>query len=139
MGVIIQGAPPIAADPGFSDFVIFRKMSILGIFQWDLGSGMVCNRLEMVVGFKYTDSQVISSHMGPFCTIFIFFDILVSFSVVWRCFREVPGPVKTALTVLGPCENVLPNWSQLLGTCLDLSELVGTSRKWSELVGTTCN
>ena len=50
--VSIKGAPPIAADPGFLDFLIFRKMSIFGIFRWDLGSGGVCNRLEMAVGFK---------------------------------------------------------------------------------------
>ena len=79
----IEGAPPIAADPGgFLDFRIFRKMWILGIFRWDLGSGGVCNRWEMAVGFKWTDSQLISSHMGPFSTIFMISVILLSFPVV---------------------------------------------------------
>ena len=32
-------------------FWIFRKMSIFGTFRWDLGSGGVCNRLGMAVGF----------------------------------------------------------------------------------------
>ena len=36
----IKGATPIAADPGgFSDLWTFRKMWILVIFRWDLGSG----------------------------------------------------------------------------------------------------
>ena len=70
--VAIKGAPPIAADPGgFPDFGIFRKMLIFGFFRWDLGSGRVCNGLEMVVGFKCTDYQLISSHMGSFSTIFL--------------------------------------------------------------------
>ena len=34
--------------------------------DWDLGSGRVSNRLEMAVSFKWTDSQPISIHMGPF-------------------------------------------------------------------------
>ena len=54
---------------GFPDFPGFRKMSILGIFPWDLGSGKVCNRLEMAVGFKWMDSQPISSPLGPFSKI----------------------------------------------------------------------
>ena len=57
--------------PGFSDFWIFRKMWILGFFRWDLGSGRVCNRLEMAVGFKWTDSQLISSLLSPFSIIFM--------------------------------------------------------------------
>ena len=51
-GMLFEGAPPIAADPGFSDFVILRKMLIFGIFRWVWGSGGVCNGLEMAVGFK---------------------------------------------------------------------------------------
>ena len=66
----------------FSDFLIFRKMLILGIFRWDLGSGRVCNGLEMAVGFKWTDSQLISMNMSPFSTIFIISMILRSFPVV---------------------------------------------------------
>ena len=81
--VVTQGAPPIAADPGgFSDFWIFRKMLILEIFGLDLGSGRVCNRLEMAVGFKWTDSQPISSLLSPFSTSFMILVILESFPVV---------------------------------------------------------
>ena len=57
-------------------------MLIFVIFQWDLGSGKVCNRLEMAVGFKWADSQLISNHMGPFDTIFMILMILLSFRVV---------------------------------------------------------
>ena len=57
----------ILDSPDCSDF---RKLSILGIFRWDLGSGRVCNRLEMAVGFKWTDSQLTPSHMAPFSKIF---------------------------------------------------------------------
>ena len=39
---------------------------IVGIFLLESGSGKVCNGLEMAVSFKWTDSQVISSHIGPF-------------------------------------------------------------------------
>ena len=79
----IKGAPPIAADPGgFPDFWIFLKMSIFGIFRWDLGSGRVCNGLEMAVGFKWMDSQPISSYLSPFPTIFMISVILASNPVV---------------------------------------------------------
>ena len=79
----IKGAPPIAADPsGFPDFGIFRKMSIFRIFRWDLGSGRACNGLEMAVGFKWTDSQPISSLLSSFSTIFMILVILGSFPVV---------------------------------------------------------
>ena len=40
----------------------------------------------------------------------------------------------TALTVLGHCESVLPNWSQLVATYRDLSGLVGTCLALSQLV-----
>ena len=40
----------------------------------------------------------------------------------------------TALTVLGPCESVLPNWSQLVWPCLALSGLVATCLALSQLV-----
>ena len=51
----------------FSDFLIFGEIWIFGIFRWELGSGRVCNGLEMAVGFKWTDSQPISSlpRMSP--------------------------------------------------------------------------
>ena len=55
-------------------------MSMFVIFRWDLGSGGVCNRLEMAVGFKWTDSQPIMSHVSPFQSIFMISVILVSFS-----------------------------------------------------------
>ena len=83
---MIKGAPPIAADPGgfpdFRIFSIFRKMLIFEIFRWDLGSGRVCNRWEMAGGFKWTDSQLISSHMSPFPSISMISVILASFPVV---------------------------------------------------------
>ena len=55
-------------------------MLIFGIFRWDLESGRVCNGLEMAVGFKWTDSQPISSHVGSF--LIYFFDL---------CDFRVPG------------------------------------------------
>ena len=66
----------------FPDFSDFRKLPILGIFRRNLGSGMVCNRLEMAVGFKWTDSQPISTNMSPFSTILMISVILLSFSMV---------------------------------------------------------
>ena len=33
----------------------FGKCLFFWIFRWDLGSGRVCNALEMAVGFKWTD------------------------------------------------------------------------------------
>ena len=137
------------------------------IFRWNLGSGRVCNGLEMAVGFKWTDSQPISTHLRPFSTIFMISVILVSIPMVGRCFRKVPGPSETALKVPGPCETVLcwsdaasgrshdplavswgvpgpsqgvlPNWSELLWTSRNLLELVGTCRNLSSLVGTCRN
>ena len=52
------------------------------ILRWDLGFGRVCNRWGMAVGFKWTDSQPISSHLGPFSTIFMISVILASIPVV---------------------------------------------------------
>ena len=79
----IKRAPPIAADPrrnpGFSDFLIFRKMWISGIFRWDLESGRVCKGLEMAVGFKWTASQLISSLLSLVPSIFMISVILLSF------------------------------------------------------------
>ena len=66
----------------FPDFPDFRKMLILGIFLWDLGSGRVCNGLEMAVGFKWTDSQLISRHLGPFSRISRISMILLLFLAV---------------------------------------------------------
>ena len=63
-------------DAKNNDFPHFREMSIWVIFQWDLGSGRVCNGLEMAVGFKWTDSQPISNDMSPFCMIFMILLIL---------------------------------------------------------------
>ena len=57
-------------------------MSILQFFQWDLGSGRVCNRQEIAVGFKLTDSQLISNLMGPFSTMFKISMILLLFPIV---------------------------------------------------------
>ena len=78
-------APAIAADPGgFPEFLIcfFLNMSIFRISLWDLGSGRACNGLEMAVGFKWTDSQLISTHMGPFSTFSSISIILLSFPMV---------------------------------------------------------
>ena len=71
--------------PGFWDFPIFRKMSICEIFRWDLGFGKVCNRWEMAVGFKWADSQPISTHLNTFSTIFMILVILESIPMVWSC------------------------------------------------------
>ena len=57
-------------------------MLILKKILWELGSGKVCNRLEMAVGFKWTDSQVISSLLSPFWMIFIISVILLVIPVV---------------------------------------------------------
>ena len=47
---------------------------------------------------------------------------------------DVPGLLERVLNVLEPRPSVLPNWSQLVWTCRDLSELVGTCRNLSQLV-----
>ena len=75
-------ALPVPYQDRFLDFLIFRKLLILAIFRWELGSGRVCNREKMAVGFKWTDSQPISSHLNPFPTIFMISIILVSIPVV---------------------------------------------------------
>ena len=49
-------------------------------------------------------------------------------------FRKVPGPSETVSQVPGPSGSVLPDWSQLVWSCLDKSELVGTYRNLSELL-----
>ena len=76
-------------------------MLIWILFRWNLGSGGVCNRWEMAVGFKWADSQLISSHMDPFSKISMILMILLSFSMVWRCFREVPEPPEGVLRLSG--------------------------------------
>ena len=86
----------------FHDFRILHFLSIFEFLGWDLGSGRVCNGLEMAVGFKWTDSQFISSHVGPFSTIFVIFVIFGSFSKVCRSSRKVPGPSETVLKVPRP-------------------------------------
>ena len=106
----LRPLPPTPADSRIFGFLIFRKMCIFGIFRWDLGSGRVCNRLEMAVGFKWTDSQLISSHIGACSMIFMISMILLSFPIVGRCFRKVPGPSESALSVPGPYENKF-RWS----------------------------
>ena len=67
-----------------SDFRIFgfAENADFGIFRWDLGYGKVGNRLEMAVDFKWTDSQLISNHMGSFSTIFKISIILMWIRVV---------------------------------------------------------
>ena len=106
-----KGAPPIAADPGgFPDFRIFRFFGKCRFCEFSVGiwgSGRVCNGLEMAVGFKWTDSQPISSLLSPFPSMFMILVILESFPVVGCCFRKVPGPSGSALKVPEPCENVL--------------------------------
>ena len=83
---LIKGAPPIAADPGefpdFRMFVFFEKCRFGRISQWDLGSGRVCNRLEMAVGFKWTDSQPILSYLSSFSMIFMISVVLLPFHAV---------------------------------------------------------
>ena len=46
---------------------------MFGIVPWDFGSGRVCNRWETAVGFKWRDSQLISSHVDPFSIFFFDF------------------------------------------------------------------
>ena len=49
----------------------------------------------------------------PYGSILYDFHEFGNFGIVFgglTLLQEVPGPAKTALTVLGPCENVLPNW-----------------------------
>ena len=60
----------------------------------------------MAVGFKWTDSQPISIILNLFCMILMILVILVSFPVLWLCFRKVPGPSESALRVPGPCLKV---------------------------------
>ena len=91
---------------GFPDAPGCRKMLILVIFWWDLGSGKVRNRLEMDVGFKWTDSQLISSHMSSFSYIFMISIVMLPFPLVWHCFRKVPGPSESALRAPGPSETI---------------------------------
>ena len=64
-------------------------MPILVIFLWDLGSRRVCNQLGMAVGFKWMDSQLISSHIASFSMIFKISVILLLFPIVSR---KVPAP-----------------------------------------------
>ena len=84
-GMLLKGALTIAADPGgfpIWGYLDFREKLNFGISLWDLGSGRVCNGLEMAVGFKWTDSQPISTNMNPFGMIFMISVILLSFSMV---------------------------------------------------------
>ena len=46
---------------------------------------------------------------------------------------KVPGLSESVLKVPGPSETVLPNWSELVATCLDLPGLVWTCRNLSQL------
>ena len=48
----------------------------------DLGSGRVCNRWEMAVGFKWMDSQLISRHLSPLPLILMNSVGWVSFPVI---------------------------------------------------------
>ena len=48
---------------------------------------------------------------------------------------EGSRPAKTALTVAGPCEGALPNWSVVVATSRNLSQLVGTCRNSCGLKG----
>ena len=84
-GMLLKGALTIAADPGgfpIWGYLDFREKLNFGISLWDLGSGRVCNGLEMAVGFKWTDSQLISSHLSPFPSIFMILVILLPFPMV---------------------------------------------------------
>ena len=60
-----------------------------------------------------------SSHIEPsefFLMICMILVIMVSFSLVWSCFRKVSGPSESGLKVPGPHASVLSDWSQLDGT-----------------------
>ena len=78
----LRPLPPTPADSRIFGFLDFSKNAFLGIFQWDLGSEKVCNGLGMAVGFKWTDSQLILSHLGAFPSISMISMILASFPVV---------------------------------------------------------
>ena len=67
-------------------------MLILGIFPWDLGSGRVCNRWEMAVGFKWTDYQPISTNMKSIFDDFCDFD---DFAIVSDCLTLCPEDPRT--------------------------------------------
>ena len=71
-----------AKQLGFFGFSGFSEKVDFGNFPVGFGVWRVCNRWEMAVGFKYTDSHLISCHMGLFSTIFKISLILLLFPIV---------------------------------------------------------
>ena len=78
----LRPLPPTPADSRILGFFYFSENVDLGYFPMGFGVWGGCNGLEMAVGFKWTDSQLISSHLGPFSTIFMISMILLSFPMV---------------------------------------------------------
>ena len=75
----LRPLPPTPADFRIFGFFDFSENVNFEIFQWDFGSGRVCNGWEMAVGFKWTDSQPISMYVGPFLTCSLFGRFLIRF------------------------------------------------------------
>ena len=136
--VVIKGAPPIAADPGFSDFsenVDFGN-SPMGFRVWGglqstgNGCGLQIDRF--------------SAQTEPYGSIFDDFYAFDNFGIVFGGLALLPeGPriLRECPEVPGPCENVScptgRDLSGLVGTRPDLSELAATSRNSFGLKGPT--
>ena len=150
----LRPLPPTRRIPGFLIFGFFEKCWFLEFFRWDLGSGRVCNRLEMAVGFKWTDSQLISSLLTPFFRLFSWFrwfcycfrwSDVVSWGsqdllrVPWRSRDPVwrsRGPVR----ICHGGQMLLPEGPRTLRNCLEApGTVVSALPNWSGLVWTCWN
>ena len=78
----LRPLPPTPADSRIFGFFDFSKNVDFGDFPVGFGVKKVCNGLEMAVGFKWTDSQPISSILSSFPSMFMISGILMSILVV---------------------------------------------------------
>ena len=88
-----KGAPPIAAVPGFWDFWIFRKMTIFGIFRWDLGSGGGLQSIGNGCGIQIDG---FSAQTEPSESIFDDFHDFDHFGIVFDGLMLLPGGPRTS-------------------------------------------
>ena len=114
--------------PPTSDFLIFRKMSIFGIFLRDLGSGGGLQSIGNGCGLQIDG---FSAQTEPYGSIFDDFHDFGDFGIVFGGLTLLPEGFRTLREcpeVPGPYESVLPNWSGLVWTSRDLSRLVQICR-----------
>ena len=86
----LRPLPPSPANSRMFGIVIFSKNVYFCSFPME---SRVWEGLESIgngCGFKWTDSQLISSHIGPFSKIF-------KISIILVLIRVVPGPSKSAV------------------------------------------